>query len=61
MRPVDRTGMWIGVGSAIGAAVFVLTKEPVWIGGGVAIGAALDWGKPKTQHSGQKKLDQQHT
>ena len=57
MRPVDRTGMWIGVGSAIGAAVFVLTKEPVWIGVGVAIGAALDWGKPKTQHSGQKKSD----
>ena len=37
------SGNWIGVGVAIGAVVFVLTKEPVWIAVGVAIGAAIDW------------------
>lgn len=42
-------GNWIGVGTALGACVFVLTKEPVWIGVGVAIGAALGWRKPKKQ------------
>jgi len=40
-------GNWIGVGTAIGAAVFALTNEPVWIAVGVAIGAALGWRKPK--------------
>ena len=25
------TGNWIGVGTAIGAALFVLTDEPLWI------------------------------
>ena len=34
-------GNWIGVGTAIGAAVFAATNEPVWIAVGVAIGAAL--------------------
>ena len=38
---------WIGVGVAIGAAVFVVTNEPVWIALGVAIGAAFDWRKQK--------------
>ena len=37
------TGNWIGIGTAIGAVIFALTREPVWIGVGVAIGAALDW------------------
>ena len=37
------TGNWIGVGTAIGAVIFALTREPVWIGVGVAVGAALDW------------------
>ena len=37
------TGNWIGVGTAIGAVVFALTREAVWIGVGVAVGAALDW------------------
>ena len=36
-------GNWIGVGVALGAVVFALTKEPVWIAVGVAIGAAIDW------------------
>ena len=45
----DTAGNWIGVGTAIGAAVFAVTKEPVWIGVGVAIGAALGWRKPKKQ------------
>jgi hypothetical protein len=38
---------WIGVGTAIGVAVFAATNEPAWIGVGVAIGAALGWQKPK--------------
>ena len=43
-------GNWIGVGTAIGAAVFAATNEPVWIAVGVAIGAALGWRKPKGQN-----------
>ena len=38
---------WIGVGTAIGVAVFAATKEPTWIAVGVAVGAALAWKKPK--------------
>ena len=41
------TGSWIGVGTAIGAAVFAATNEPTWIAVGVAVGAALSWKKPK--------------
>ena len=41
------TGSWIGVGTAIGAAVFAATGEATWIAVGVAIGAALSWRKPK--------------
>ena len=40
-------GNWIGVGTAIGAAVFAATGEATWIAVGVAIGAALSWRKPK--------------
>ena len=40
-------GDWVGVGTAIGAAVYALTNEPTWIAVGVAIGAALSWTKPK--------------
>ena len=40
-------GHWIGVGTALGASAFVLTREPIWIALGVAIGAALDWQKRK--------------
>ena len=40
---------WIGVGTAIGAAVFAATSEPVWIAVGVAIGAALGWQKSKNK------------
>ena len=43
----DTAGNWVGVGTAIGAAMFAVTKEPVWVGVGVAIGAALGWRKPK--------------
>ena len=28
----DATGNWVGVGAAIGAAVFAATNEPAWIG-----------------------------
>tara|TARA_B100001287_G_scaffold30252_1_gene21581 strand:+ start:196 stop:384 length:189 start_codon:yes stop_codon:yes gene_type:complete len=38
-------GNWIGVGTAIGAAVFAATNEPVLIALGVAIGAAVGWQK----------------
>jgi len=38
-------GHWIGVGTAVGAALFALTKEPFWIALGVTLGAALDWRK----------------
>ena len=43
----DNSVNWIGVGTAIGAALYVATNEPVWIAVGVAIGAALGWRKPK--------------
>ena len=43
----DNSGNWIGVGVAIGAALYVATNEPVWIAVGIAIGAALGWRKPK--------------
>ena len=44
---LKNTGNLIGVGTAIGVAVFAATKEPTWIAVGVAIGAALAWKKPK--------------
>ena len=46
-RNFDTAGIWVGVGTVIGAAVFAVTKERVWIGVGAAIGAALGWRKPK--------------
>jgi len=45
----QRADDWIGVGIALGAAVFVATNEPVWIALGVAVGAALSWQKPEQQ------------
>lgn len=59
MSHFGRTGAWIGVGTAIGAALFILTQEPVWIAVGVAVGAGLDWRKPESRHSEQKNSDQQ--
>ena len=44
---LKNTGAWVGVGTAIGAAVFAATNEPTWIAVGVAVGAALSWKKPK--------------
>ena len=43
LKKAGVVGNGIGVGTAIGAVFFVLTREPVWIALGVAIGAALDW------------------
>ena len=43
------TGNWIGVCTAIGAALFAATNEPTWLAVGVAIGAALGTRKPKGQ------------
>ena len=42
----NNAGNWVGVGAALGVAVFAATNEPVWIAVGVAIGAALSWQKP---------------
>ena len=42
-KSVGNSGNWIGVGAALGAAIFALTREPVWIAVGVALGAAIDW------------------
>ena len=47
LKKAGVVGNGIGVGTAIGAFLFVLTREPVWIALGVAIGAALDWERPK--------------
>ncbi len=44
---LKNTGGLIGVGTAIGAAVFAATNEPTWIAVGVAFGAALGFNKLK--------------
>ena len=46
----DKAGNWIGVGVAIGAAIFALTNEPVWIALGVALGAALGFSRKKDKN-----------
>tara|TARA_B100001559_G_scaffold184745_1_gene154637 strand:+ start:955 stop:1137 length:183 start_codon:yes stop_codon:yes gene_type:complete len=43
----NNVGNWIGVCTAIGAALFAATNEPTWIAVGVAIGTALGSRKPK--------------
>ena len=55
---MDRAGNGIGVGTAIGSVLFVLTNDPVWIALGVALGAAFGWRKPITRDSDQKNSDQ---
>ena len=45
----NSVGNWIGVCTAIGAALFAATNEPTWIAVGVAIGAALGSRKTKGQ------------
>ena len=50
----DNAGNWIGVGTAIGAAVFVATNEPTWIAVGIAVGAAIGWRKTKDKNEGGK-------
>ena len=46
-------GNWIGVGTAIGAAVFVATNEPTWIAVGIAVGAAIGWRNQKIKMKGE--------
>ena len=46
-KGMKKSGAWVGVGTAIGAAVYAITNEPTWIAVGVAVGAALSWRKPK--------------
>ena len=43
-------GNWVGLGTAIGAVIFILTKEPLWIALGVVICAAIDWKKTKIKN-----------
>ena len=47
---LKNSGGWIGVGTAIGAAVFSATNESTWIAIGVGFGAALSWKKPKNKN-----------
>tara|TARA_B100000212_G_scaffold334732_1_gene305817 strand:- start:243 stop:401 length:159 start_codon:yes stop_codon:yes gene_type:complete len=44
-KDFGNAGNWVGVGTALGAAAFAITKDPTWIGVGVAIGAAISWKK----------------
>ena len=53
LKNANNAGNWVGVGTAIGAAVFAATNEPVWIAVGVAIGAALGWQKPKKRDNAE--------
>ena len=46
----NNSGQLIGVGTAIGVAVFAITNEPTWIAVGVAIGAAISWRKPQSKN-----------
>jgi hypothetical protein len=46
-KSFNNPGSMIGVGTAIGAAVFAASGEPVWLAVGIALGAALSWQKPK--------------
>ncbi len=50
-KKIKNTGSMIGVGTAIGAAVFAATNEPTWLAVGVALGAALSWRKPKNKNA----------
>ena len=43
-------GNWVGLGTAIGAIIFILTKDPLWIALGVVIGAAVDCKKTKIKN-----------
>tara|TARA_Y100000748_G_scaffold257263_1_gene223880 strand:- start:66 stop:230 length:165 start_codon:yes stop_codon:yes gene_type:complete len=47
-KNLKNTGNWIGVGTAIGVAVYSLTNEPTWIAVGVAVGAALSLTRQKS-------------
>ena len=49
-KKIKNTGSMIGVGTAIGAAVFAATNEPTWLAVGVALGAALSWRKPQNNY-----------
>ena len=46
-KGIKNSAAWIGVGTAIGAAIYAITNEPTWRAVGVAVGAALSWRKPK--------------
>ena len=40
-KNLKNTGSWIGVGTAIGAAVFAATNEPTWIAVGITVGTLI--------------------
>ena len=43
-------GNWLGLGTAVGAVIFILTKDPLWIALGVVIDPAIDWKKTKIKN-----------
>jgi len=48
-KSLRNSGAWVGVGTAIGVAVYAVSNEPTWIAVGVAIGAALSWRRPDSK------------
>lgn len=49
----NHSAQWLGLGIAIGAAVFAVTDNPAFIAVGLAIGAALSWQKPNKPDSSE--------
>ena len=45
----NNSGTWFCIWTAIVAAVFASTNQPVWLAVGVAIGAAFSLQKPKNK------------
>ena len=55
-KSLRNSGAWVGVGTAIGVAVYALTSEPTWIAVGVAIGTALSWRRPNNKKGHKKNI-----
>ena len=36
-KGIKNSGAWVGVGTAIGAAIYAITNEPTWIAVGVVL------------------------
>ena len=46
-KSFKKMGSMVGIGTAMGAAIFAATNEPVWLAVGVALGAAISQVKRK--------------